>query len=145
MIEKEFFILYKLIHLMIKKGKKTKAINVFLKLLKNLNNNKLGLQATEVISKSLSNAKPLLHVQKTRKSSRVFYLPKLVSTEQKINIALHWLMKSVSARKERKLEDRLTNEILDCFLGKGSTIAKKQSLYELILVNRPFLHLLRYK
>lgn len=74
---------------MIKKGKKTKAINVFLKLLKNLNNNKLGLQATEVISKSLNNAKPLLHVQKTRKSSRVFYLPKLVSTEQKINIALH--------------------------------------------------------
>jgi ribosomal protein S7 len=54
-------------------------------------------------------------------------------------------MKSVSTRKERKLEDRLTNEILDCFLGKGSTIAKKQSLYELILVNRPFLHLLRYK
>lgn len=34
-------------------------------------------------------------------------------------------MKSVSTRKERKLEDRLTNEILDCFLGKGSTIAKK--------------------
>lgn len=147
MVEKDFFILSKLLHILIKKGKKSYALKVFLLVLKKLKENAEvnHLSPTEVIYKALLNVRPLLHIKKVRKSSKVFYLPKLINTEQKINVSLHWLLKSVENRKERKFEDRLTQEILDCFFGKGSTMSKKQNLYDTILVNRPFLHLLIYK
>ena len=138
--------LTKLLHILIKNGKKAQALKVFLLLIKNLKNQNLnGLSATEVIYRALINARPLIHTKKVRRSSKIFYLPKLISTEKRINIALHWILKSVNNRKEKKLEDRLTNEFMDCFFSKGSTILKKQNLYDTIIVNRPFLHLLVYK
>lgn len=143
-IDKDFILFKKILNILIKKGKKTLALRIFLKLLKNLNSIE-NSSSWEIIYKSFNNIKPIIHVKKVRKSSKIFTLPKLIDTEQKINISLRWILKSVSSRKERKLEDRLTNEFLDCFFGKGSTIAKKQSLYDVILVNRPFLNLLIYK
>lgn len=144
--KKNLFVLNKLLQILVKKGKKAYALKIFLLLLQNLKYSKISdLSAPEIIFKSLNNVKPLLHIKKVKKSSKIFYLPKLITTEEKINIALHWIMKSVSNRKENKLSERLTNEFLDCFSAKGSSLAKKRSLYETILVNRPFLHLLLYK
>merc|ERR1711916_235088 len=94
---------------------------------------------------SFNNIRPILYVKKVRKSSKIFYLPRLISSEQEINIATHWLLKSVNNRKERKLYDRLTNEILDSYNGVGSTMNKKQNLYDIIIASRPFLNLLIYK
>ncbi len=146
MVQKEFLFLTKLLHILIKNGKKAKALKVFLLLMKNLKQKDIdGLTPIEIINQSLVNARPLLDVKKVRKSSKIYYLPKLVSTEKRTNIALHWIIKSVNNRKERKLEERLTNEFMDCFFSKGSTILKKQNLYDTIIVNRPFLHLLVYK
>ena len=146
MPQKEFLFLTKLLHILIKNGKKAKALKVFLSLIKNLKNSDInGLTPLEIINQGLINARPLLDVKKVRKSSKIYYLPKLISTEKRTNIALHWIIKSVNNRKERKLEERLTNEFMDCFFSKGSTILKKQHLYDTIIVNRPFLHLLVYK
>lgn len=146
-VENDFFILRKFLQILIKKGKKAKALKVFLNLLKNLKQNEINssLTSRQIISKSFLNARPLLHVKKVRKSSKVFYLPKIINTEQKISLSVHWLIKSVNARKEKTLEERLQNEFLDCFSNKGLTINKKQALYDVILVNRPFLNLLVYK
>lgn len=88
--QKDFFILKKLLHVLIKKGKKAKALTIFLKLLKNLRiNNTMSMSGIDVIYAALSNAKPLLHVKKVRKSSKVFYLPKIINTEQKLSLAIH--------------------------------------------------------
>jgi small subunit ribosomal protein S7 len=146
MPQQEFIYLTKLVNILIKKGKKDKALRVVLLLLKNLKNSSIeNYSSLEIIYQALINVKPLLDIQKIRKSSKVFYLPKIISTEKKMSIALQWIIKSVNARKERKLSDRLTNEFLDCFHSKGLTILKKQNLYDTIAVNRPFLHLLIYK
>lgn len=88
--QRNFFILKKLLHILIKKGKKAKALTIFLKLLRNLKiNNTMSLSGIEIIYSALSNAKPLLHVKKVRKSSKIFYLPKIINTEQKLSLAIH--------------------------------------------------------
>jgi ribosomal protein S7 len=90
MSKKEFLFLKKLLHILIKNGKKSKALKVFLILIKNLKEKQLASEGPiEVIHQSLVNARPLLHTKKVRKSSKIFYLPKLISTEKKTNIALH--------------------------------------------------------
>jgi ribosomal protein S7 len=90
LMENDFFIFKKLFHILIKKGKKEKALNILLKVLSNLKYNKnIKLSTKEIIHRSFSNIKPLLHIKKVRKSSRVFYLPKLITTEQKISLSIH--------------------------------------------------------
>ena len=90
MPQKEFLFLTKLLHILIKNGKKAKALKVFLSLIKNLKNSDInGLTPLEIINQGLINARPLLDVKKVRKSSKIYYLPKLISTEKRTNIALH--------------------------------------------------------
>ncbi len=146
MMQQDVLFLTKLLHILIKKGKKAQALKVFLLLIRNLKSSQIkNISPIDIIYQSILNVRPLIHIKKVRKSSKVYYLPKLISTEKKINIALHWIIKSVNNRKEKRLEERLTKEFIDCFFSKGSTILKKQALYDTILVNRPFLHLLVYK
>ena len=141
-----FFLFKKLIQVLTKNGKKAKALNIVLSVLNKLNKNKeFNVSGNEIIYKSFLNIKPTLNISKTRKSSKVFYLPKLINEEQKINLAINWLIKSANTRKEKNIIDRLEKEFLDCFLNKGLTINKKQSLYKVILANRPFLNMLVYK
>ena len=90
MVEKQFIIINKLFHILIKKGKKAKALKVFLYLLKRLKYSEIkGLTPIAIIYQSLINVRPLIYVVKIRKSSKIFYLPQIISTEKKINIALH--------------------------------------------------------
>lgn len=89
MTHKEFIYLTKLLNILIKKGKKDKALKVLLLLLKNLKNTNIeNYTSLEIIYQALVNVKPLLHIQKVRKSSKVFYLPKIITTEKKMSIAL---------------------------------------------------------
>lgn len=147
MTQQECIFLNKLLTSLIKKGKKNSALKIVLLVLKNLKtNNKIkNISPLNIIYTGLKNVRPLLHIQKVRKSSKVFYLPKIISTEKKMKIALQWIIKSVNSRKENNLEDRLSNEFLDCYNRKGLSIGKKRSLYETIASNRPFLNLLVYK
>ena len=90
MIQKECLFLTKLLHILIKNGKKAKALKVFLLVIKNLKHKNInGLTPIEIINQSLINARPLLDIKKVRKSSKIYYLPKLISTEKRTNIALH--------------------------------------------------------
>jgi ribosomal protein S7 len=88
-MEKDFFVLTKLLHLLIKKGKKAKALKIFLNVLRKLKEAKLNVPAVEIISQAVENVKPSLHVKKVKKSTKIFYLPKVVSLKQKVNLSLH--------------------------------------------------------
>lgn len=89
MPQQDFIYLTKLLHILIKKGKKNKALTVLLLLLKNLKNSNIeNYSPLEIINQALINVKPLLHIQKIRKSSKVFYLPKIITTEKKMSLAL---------------------------------------------------------
>ncbi len=146
MVEKEFLHIIKLLQMLIKKGKKDKALKFILLLLRNLKYSEItDYTPIKIINQAIINIKPLIHIQKIRKSSKIFYLPKIITTEKKTSISLQWIIKSVNTRKEKKVYDRLTNELLDCLNNKGLTVLKKQNLYETIITNRPFLNLLRFK
>ena len=90
MNHQESIFLNKLLTSLIKKGKKNSALKIVLLVLKNLKTNDEinNIYALDVIYTGLKNVKPLLHIQKVRKSSKIFYLPKIISTEKKMKIAL---------------------------------------------------------
>lgn len=85
----ESIFLKKVVNFLIKKGKKNKSLKTVLLVLKNLKHSKIKvLRPYQIIERALNNLKPLLSIQKVRKSSKIFYLPKIISTDKKINMAL---------------------------------------------------------
>lgn len=146
MVHNDFIFLKKLLNVLIKKGKKEKALKFVLTLLKNLKKTQeRSFHVLDIIYQSIQNVKPILYLQKLRKSSKLFYLPDVITNEKKLSLSLRWIIKSVNARKEKKIGERLTAEFLDCFNSKGLSMAKKQTVYKTIKSGRPFFNLLRYK
>lgn len=141
------FALNKLINVFIKNGKKVKSLKVFLYLLKEIKKKRQdNIPSILLINNSLNNIIPELYFNKVRRSSKVFYLPTIISEEKKIKVSLYWLKKSCNENKViLKLEDRLLNQILEAYYFQGTTIKKKESLYNLLLSNRPFLHNILYR
>ncbi len=145
-MQQDHIILKKLLTILIKEGKKAQALRMVLAVIKFLNvKNKKKITGEEIILKAVNNLKPQLYIEKQRKARRIFYLPKIINSEKKINLALNWIVSSIKLRKEKKAEDRLAKEFLDCFFSKGLSILKKRSLYKTITANRPFFHLLKKK
>jgi len=143
-MQQDHIILKKFLNILIKQGKKSQALKMVLTVIKFLNvKNKKKISGEEIILQAVHNLKPQLYIEKQRKSRRIFYLPKIINSEKKINLALHWIVNSVKMRKEKKVEDRLSKEFLDCFFNKGLSVLKKRSLYKTLSANRPFFHLLK--
>ncbi len=89
LVQKDYIILNKLLHILIKKGKKGKAVNMLLNLLLDLKKHtKTNLNVYNIIYKAFANIRPLLTTQKIRKSKKIYYLPKLIDKEQKIKLSL---------------------------------------------------------
>ena len=89
-MQQDHIILKKLLNILIKEGKKAQALNMVLAIIKFLNvKNKKKITGEEIILQAISNLKPQLYIEKQRKSRRIFYLPKIINSEKKINLALH--------------------------------------------------------
>jgi ribosomal protein S7 len=89
-MQQDHIILKKFLNILIKQGKKSQALKMVLTVIKFLNiKNKKKISGEEIILQVVNNLKPQLYVEKQRKSRRIFYLPKIINSEKKINLALH--------------------------------------------------------
>ena len=85
-----YFFLNKLLQVLIKKGKKSLALNTFLKTLRNMKiicrNEKTNLK--DFLIQVFKNITPKLYIRKSRRSKKVYYLPKIINKQQETKIAL---------------------------------------------------------
>ena len=87
-----YFIIQKLINLLIFNGKKSIILNEFLKVLKHF---KISDEIAEknipleiFLKNSLQNVKPLLYIYKYKLKNKVLIIPKIINSELELKIAL---------------------------------------------------------
>ncbi len=78
----------RLLECLIKKGKKEKALLVLLSSMEIINQTCENSDALTIIYQSVKNIRPIVNVKKVRKSSKMFYLPQLISSDKKNKLAL---------------------------------------------------------
>jgi ribosomal protein S7 len=89
-MEQDYIVLQRFLNILIKEGKKAQALKIVLIVLKFLNiKKKRKVTGESLIIKAITNLLPQVYVQKQRKSRRIFYFPKLIGSEKKINVAVH--------------------------------------------------------
>ena len=96
--------------------------------------------ALSAVRESLDNVKPALEVRSRRVGGSNYQVPVEVDEDRKLSLALRWLVEATRARNERRMTERLANELLDAYNNSGGAVRKKEEVHRMAEANRAFAH-----
>ncbi|MDO4804199.1 MAG: 30S ribosomal protein S7 [Lachnospiraceae bacterium] len=119
-----------------KKGVAQKIVyNAFAKV-----ENKSGKPAVEAFEEAMNNIMPVLEVKARRIGGATYQVPIEVRPERRQALALRWLTNFSRKRSEKRMEDRLANEILDALNNTGASVKRKEEMHRMADANKAFSH-----
>ncbi len=101
---------------------------------------KTGTPALEAFETALGNIMPMLEVKARRVGGATYQVPMEIRTERRQALGLRWLVLYSRKRSEKKMEDRLANEIMDALNNAGGAVKKKEETHKMADANRAFSH-----
>jgi small subunit ribosomal protein S7 len=99
-----------------------------------------GRPALDVFNEALNNITPQLEVRARRVGGANYQVPVEVRVDRKMTLCLRWLTQYSRLRKEKTMEDRLANEIMDAAKGVGNAVKKRDDVHRMAESNKAFAH-----
>ena len=101
---------------------------------------KLGENALDVFQAALENVMPVLEVKARRVGGSNYQVPMEVRAERRLTLGLRWLVNYARTRSDRKMYERLANEIIDATNNLGGAVKKKDDTHRMAEANKAFAH-----
>lgn len=101
---------------------------------------KTNQDSIEVFHKALGNIKPAVEVRSRRVGGATYQVPTEVASDRAQSLAIRWLVTAANSRGERKISERIANELLDAFGNKGAAIKKREDTHKMADANKAFAH-----
>ena len=101
---------------------------------------KSGTDPVITLKRALDNVKPTLEVKSRRVGGATYQVPIEVRPARQTTLALRWLVKYSSERREKTMAERLQNELLDASNGLGGAVKKREDTHKMAEDNRSFAH-----
>jgi small subunit ribosomal protein S7 len=101
---------------------------------------KTGENALDVFERAMENVMPVLEVRARRVGGTNYQVPMEVRPERRQTLALRWLVKYSRARGERKITDKVANEIMDAANNLGASVRRKEEVHRMAEANKAFAH-----
>jgi small subunit ribosomal protein S7 len=121
------------------KGKKSLAQDILYRAFERVEK-VTGRPAMEVFNDALNNITPQLEVRARRVGGANYQVPIEVRPERKMTLALRWLTQYSRLRREKTMEERLANEIIDAANGVGGAVKKREDTHRMAESNKAFAH-----
>ncbi len=96
--------------------------------------------AMDVFATAINNIMPEVELKVRRIGAANFQVPTEVSAERKITLGLRWLVTYSRLRKEKSMEDKLCNEIIDAANGTGASVKKREDVHKMAEANKAYAH-----
>lgn len=96
--------------------------------------------AMDVFATAINNIMPEVELKAKRIGAANFQVPTEVTSERKITLTLRWLVSYARLRKEKTMEDRLANEIIDAANGTGASVKKREDTHKMAEANKAYAH-----
>ena len=129
----------KLINSIMYDGKKTIAEKIIYDALEKIKS-KSKEEPIKIFDQAISNIRPSLEVRSRRVGGATYQVPVEVKAKRSQALALRWLIDASRKRKDKKMADKLFNEIYDAYQNKGSAIKKKEDTHKMAESNKAFAH-----
>ena len=132
-------IIPKLINSIMYDGKKTIAEKIVYDAL-----NKIKTKSKEepinIFNEAISNIRPTVEVRSRRVGGATYQVPVEVKANRSQALAIRWLVDASRKRKDKKMSDKIFNEIYDAYQRRGSAIKKKEDTHKMAESNKAFAH-----
>ena len=120
-------------------GKKSTAETIVYGALKKVED-KLKKSSVELFHEALENIKPSIEVRSRRVGGATYQVPVEVKAKRSQALAIRWLIDASRKRKDKKMSDKIFNEIFDAYQNRGSAIKKKEDTHKMAESNKAFAH-----
>ncbi len=101
---------------------------------------KSGTDPVVTLKRALDNVKPTLEVKSRRVGGATYQVPIEVRAGRSTTLALRWLVRFASERREKTMSERLMNELLDASNGLGGSVKKREDTHKMAEANKAFAH-----
>ena len=129
----------KLINSIMYDGKKTVAEKIVYEAIEKIKS-KTKYEPKNIFNESINNIKPTVEVRSRRVGGATYQVPVEVKSKRSQALALRWLIDASRKRKDKKMSDKIFNEIYDAYQNKGSAIKKKEDTHKMAESNKAFAH-----
>ena len=93
-----------------------------------------------IIPKLINNIRPTVEVRSRRVGGATYQVPVEVKSKRSQALAIRWLIDASRKRKDKKMSDKIFNEIYDAYQNRGSAIKKKEDTHKMAESNKAFAH-----
>ena len=129
----------KFVNVIMLDGKKTIAEKIVYDAL-----NKIKTKSKEepinIFNEAISNIRPTVEVRSRRVGGATYQVPVEVKANRSQALAIRWLIDASRKRKDKKMSDKIFNEIYDAYQSRGSAIKKKEDTHKMAESNKAFAH-----
>ena len=132
-------IIPKLINSIMYDGKKTIAEKIIYDAIEKIKS-KSKDEPLSVFNDAINNIRPTVEVRSRRVGGATYQVPVEVKTKRSQALALRWLVDASRKRKDKKMSDKIFNEIYDAYQNRGSAIKKKEDTHKMAESNKAFSH-----
>ena len=93
-----------------------------------------------IFNEAINNIRPTVEVRSRRVGGATYQVPVEVKSKRSQALALRWLIDASRKRKDKKMSDKIFNEIYDAYQNRGSAIKKKEDTHKMAESNKAFAH-----
>ena len=127
------------INKVMKDGKKSTAETIVYGALEQVGT-KTGRPPVEVLEQAVKSVTPVLEVKSRRVGGANYQVPVEVPPRRARTLAVRWLVDYARERREKRMDEKLANEILDAVNQQGGAYKKKDDIYRMAQANKAFAH-----
>ena len=132
-------IIPKLINSIMLDGKKTVAEKIVYEAIDKIKS-KSKEEPITIFNNAINNIRPSVEVRSRRVGGATYQVPVEVKAKRSQALALRWLIDASRKRKDKKMSDKIFNEIFDAYQNRGSAIKKKEDTHKMAESNKAFAH-----
>ena len=101
---------------------------------------KTGKPPLEVLEQAVKTVTPVLEVRSRRVGGANYQVPVEVPQRRARTLAVRWIVQFARSRREKHMEEKLANEIMDALNQQGGAFKKKDDIYRMAQANKAFAH-----
>ena len=101
---------------------------------------KTGRPPVDVLEQAVKSVTPVLEVRSRRVGGANYQVPVEVPQRRARTLAVRWIVTFARDRREKQMDEKLANEILDALNQQGGAFKRKDDLYRMAQANKAFAH-----
>jgi small subunit ribosomal protein S7 len=101
---------------------------------------KTGKPPVESLEQAVKTVTPVLEVRSRRVGGANYQVPVEVPQRRARTLAVRWLVTYARERREKRMGEKLANEIVDAINQQGGAFKRKDDLYRMAQANKAFAH-----